>query len=639
MTTLPYPMEAAMHRVNLNQHQFYQQVFDHASSGIALVTTEGMILTVNSAMERIFGYSKAEFDGMRFEDLSHDNDDIRNIHDLKTLMGEKTELQVEKRFLTRMSVDMWGLLSLKLFINEANLPTYYICQIIEITKQKESEQRLQESVERYTSLKKYNHDSVISFGLDGRIINANSMSEKITGYSIESELIGMELASLIGHKNVQNILDRALYDNSVEQHINTLVAKDGIEIEVLTSIAPIFVNNQNIGFYLICKDISEQKQLLLAKETAESTNKAKSEFLAMMSHEIRTPMNGVVGMTDILLDTTELNEEQRGYVEIIRKSGDTLLNIINDILDLSKIEAGRTELQEDTFELHKCIKESFAVISMKAEQKHLELSSTINHGVPDYIYGDAERLKQVLINLLGNAVKFTPQGRISVKVMLEKEDHSLLVFTVTDTGIGIDPKQLNEIFEPFAQIDSFMTRRHEGTGLGLAISRRIIDMMGGEIYAESDGKSGSSFTFTIRLKKTVSAPNQEIYMHKPPIAREANILLAEDNHINQLVLTKTLEKMGHKVTTVSNGIDAVQATRKEMFDLILMDLHMPIMNGFDAMKMIKEELMECSPPIIAVTANALKGDREKCLTEGMDEYISKPVKREVVQKLLNQFVK
>ncbi|WP_405114264.1 PAS domain S-box protein [Paenibacillus sp. FSL K6-1217] len=628
-----------MHRVNLNENQFYKQVFDHAPSGIALVTPDGMILTVNSAMERIFGYSQAEFDGMRLEDLSRDKDDIRNINDLKALMGEQTEVQIEKQFLTKMGDELWGSLSLKLFIDEANKPTYYICQIIDITKQKESEQRLQESVERYTSLKKYNHDSVISFGLDGRIINANSMSERITGYSVESELIGMELAKLIGQENVQNILDRALYDNSVEQYINTLITKNGEIVEVLTSIAPIFVNGQNIGFYLICKDISEQKQLMLAKETAESTNKAKSEFLAMMSHEIRTPMNGVVGMTDILLDHTELSEEQRGYLEIIRKSGDTLLNIINDILDLSKIEAGRTELQEDTFELRKCINESFSVISLRAEQNHLELSSTINHGVPDYIYADEERLRQVLINLLGNAVKFTSKGSISVKVKLAEQDPSLLEFTVSDTGIGIDPSQINNIFEPFAQIDSFMMRKHEGTGLGLAISRRLISLMGGKIYAESDGKHGSSFTFTIRLKKIVTPPQQEVHTQKLPAARVASILIAEDNHINQLVLTKTLEKLGHKVTSVTNGLDAVQATHKASFDLILMDLHMPIMNGFDAMKTIKEELKETCPPIIAVTANALKGDREKSLTEGMDEFISKPIKREVVQKLLNQFLK
>ncbi|UQZ36779.1 hybrid sensor histidine kinase/response regulator [Paenibacillus sp. PK3_47] len=628
-----------MHRVNLNPELFNQQVFDHASFGIALIGPEDLILTVNPAFQRIFGYTADEFEGMRLEDLSSPDDELRTVHDLRELMGNQPEVELEKRFISKHGNYLWGQLSLKLFRDESGQPLYYICQIIDITRQKESEQRLQESVERYTSLKKYNHDAVISFGLNGRVINANSMAEKITGYSIEAELSGMELARLIGQENVQNILARALYDDSVDQHINGLTTKSGEVVEVLTSIAPIYVNNQNIGFYLICKDISEQKQLMLAKEAAESTNRAKSEFLAMMSHEIRTPMNGVIGMTDILLETTELSEEQQDYVEIIRKSGETLLNIINDILDLSKIEAGRTELQEHTFELGKCIKDSFAVVSVRAEQKQLELSCTINHDVPDYIYGDSERLKQVLLNLLGNAVKFTHKGSISVKVKLDKEDPSLLVFTVTDTGIGIDPKHLDAIFEPFAQVDSFMMRRHEGTGLGLAISRRIIGMMGGRIYAESDGKNGSSFTFTIRPKKAAEIPVQIQSIYTPSADKQVKILLAEDNYINQLVLTKTLERIGHSITAVTNGIDALEAVRREYFDLILMDLHMPIMNGFEAVKLIKKELQENCPPIIAVTANALKGDREKCLEAGMDEYVSKPVKREVILKLIDQFVK
>lgn len=242
------------------------------------------------------------------------------------------------------------------------------------------------------------------------------------------------------------------------------------------------------------------------------------------------------------------------------------------------------------------------------------------------------------MNLLGNAVKFTPAGSISVKVRLVKEDPFLLAFTVTDTGIGIDPDRLTDIFEPFEQVDSFMMRRHEGTGLGLAISRRIVEMMGGEIYAESDGKSGTSVTFTIRPKKSVVIPSQEANINKLHTAREARILLAEDNSINALVLTKILEKMGHSVIAVTNGIDAVEAVRKEPFDLILLDLHMPIMNGIEAMKMLRDEHQEKCPPIIAVTANALKGDRENCLAAGMDEYISKPVKREVIVKMLDQFV-
>ncbi len=626
-----------MHRVNLNQVTFNQQVFDHASFGIFLISPDGLILIVNPAMEKMFGYSQAEFDGKRIGDFSHPDEAQTYIDDLKALLSNESEVQIEGRYIKKNGEIMWGLLSFKLFCNETGNPMYYIGQMIDITKQKESERRLQESVERYTSLKKYNHDAVISFGLDGRIINANSMAEKLTGYWIETELIGMKLSNLIGNENVSKILEKSLFDNSIEHDIDMLVTKDGNTVEVLTSIAPIFVGGHNIGFYLICKDISEQKKLLLAKEAAEATNQAKSEFLAMMSHEIRTPMNGVVGMTDILLDMTDLSEEQRSCIEVIRKSGETLLSIINDILDLSKIEAGRIELQEEIFDLHKCIKDSFSVISGRAEIKNLTLTYTLHHNVPDNIYGDPERLKQVLINLLGNAVKFTSKGSISVKVEQLTGDPDKLVFTVTDTGMGIDPARLNDIFEPFAQVDSFMSRRHEGTGLGLAISRRLVHMMGGEIRAVSDGINGSSFIFTIRLKEAPGLSREQDFEQTLNNAINTSILLAEDNPINQLVMSKMLEKMGYRVTVVSNGKEAAEAAHNKHFDLIFMDLHMPVLNGLEATQIIKKSLKEKSPRIIAVTANALKGDREKCLAAGMDEYISKPVKREAVMKLLRQF--
>ncbi|KWX70910.1 histidine kinase [Paenibacillus riograndensis] len=629
-----------MQRVNLDQITFNQQIYDHASFGIALVSPDGLILTVNPAMEQMLGYTRAEFDGKRVGDFSHPDEAVRDIGSLVTGMEiGSNEIQLERRYLKKNGENMWGLLSFKRFHDEAGQLVYYIGQLIDITRQKESERRLQESVERYNSLKKYNHDAVISFGLDGRIINANNMAEKLTGYHIETELIGAELAKLIGQANVGRILEKAIYDDSVEHDIDILVTKEGSTVEVLTSIAPIYVSGQNIGFYLICKDISEQKQLLLAKETAEATNKAKSEFLAMMSHEIRTPMNGVVGMTDVLLDMTDLTKEQRSYVEVIQKSGDILLNIINDILDLSKIEAGRSELQEHNFDLRKCIKDSFSVVSKKADEKKIELSYTVNHDVPDYIYGDADRLKQVLLNLLGNAVKFTSKGSIAVKVRLLKEEACRLAFTITDTGIGIDPDRLDDIFEPFAQIDSFMSRSHEGTGLGLAISRRIVDMMGGEIYAESDGKQGSSFTFTIQFKEASQIPREQFFEEMLHNTGKVNILLAEDNAINQLVMTKMLEKLGHRVTTVPNGKKAIEAARNQSYDLIFMDLHMPFLNGLKASQIIKEELKDKSPRIIAVTANALKGDREKCLEAGMDDYISKPVKRETLIKILHQLKK
>jgi len=627
-----------MHRVNLDQNSFNGQVFEYAAFGIALVAPNGLILTVNPAMERIFGYTKAEFDGKQFGCFSHPDEAIQTIDDLQEAMGPTDlELQLEKRYIRKDGEIIWTLFTVRLFRSPEGKPLYYIVQLIDISKQKESEQRLQESVERYTSLKKYNHDAVVSFDLQGAVINANAMAEKLTGYNIEAELIGMKLSNLIGQNNVDRILSDALHDDSVEHDIDTLFTKDGDSIEVLTSLAPIFINGKNIGFYLICKDISEQKRLVVAKESAEATNKAKSEFLAMMSHEIRTPMNGVIGMTDLLLDMN-LGEEPQLYVEIIRKSGETLLTIINDILDLSKIEAGRSELQEETFDLRNCIKESLSVVSLKAEEKKLELSYSINHDVPDFIYGDADRLKQVLLNLLGNAVKFTPEGKISVSVKKVTNDKPILEFTVKDTGIGIPPTRLEEIFEPFSQIDSFMTRKHEGTGLGLSISRRVVEMMGGEIHADSDGRNGSTFRFTIRLHEKDPGDYNSVPQLGQDVTEPVRILIAEDNPINTLVLKKMLEKMGHEVSVATDGKEVIDVALSRPFDFIFMDIHMPVINGMDASRLIKEKLApEQCPRIIAVTANALKGDREKCLAAGMDDYVSKPVKREVLIKVFNQY--
>jgi len=629
-----------MWRVNLDNEKFNRQVFEYASFGIALVTLDGSILTVNPAITRMFGYSGEEFKQIKFGQLSHPDDEIRSIANIERLMGDtETEIQLEKRYIRRNGDTLWALLSMRLFRDESGKPLYYIAQIIDISKQKESEQKLQESVERYTSLKKYNHDAIISFDLQGRVLNGNNMAEKLTGYNLKKELIGMDLANLIGEENANRVLADALHDETVEQEINFIYNKNRDAIEVLTSIAPIFVSNRNIGFYLISKDITEQKKLLLAKEAAESTNKAKSEFLAMMSHEIRTPMNGVIGMTDILLETTELDEEQRGYLDIIRKSGDTLLSIINDILDLSKIESGKSELHEHAFDVRKCIQDTLAVISPKAEATKLELSYSIHHDVPDRIYGDAERLKQVLLNLIGNAVKFTPSGSVSVTVKRTRTEPEQLQFTVTDTGIGIPPDRLTEIFEPFSQVDHYMTRRHEGTGLGLAISKKLVELMGGTIYAESDGKHGSSFTFTVKLQAPDSDAAEPTRGMSGAAGRHLRILLGEDNAINRLVLTKMLEKMGHTVVAALDGQEVIECALGERYDIIFMDVNMPVINGLDAARAIRESLPsgEC-PVIVAVTANALKGDREKCLAAGMDEYVSKPVKRDVIQHILERFL-
>jgi PAS domain S-box-containing protein len=514
--------------------------------------------------------------------------------------------------------------------------------IQDITEQKKVELRLQESIERYTSLKKYNHDAVFSLDLEGNIINTNVMAEQFTGYAVH-EMAGLNFSKFIGSRNLKRKLSALLEDGSSEKIIDKIAHKDGQMIEVITTIAPIIINEETVGYYILAKDITEQKKLLIAKEAAEKTNKAKSEFLAMMSHEIRTPMNGVIGMTHLLQDTTQLDTQQEEYVDIIRKSGNTLLTIINDILDFSKIESGKTDLVEEPLDIRECVAETLDILSSKAAEKHLEITYSVHSQVPGTVIGDAERIKQVLMNVIGNAVKFTYTGGVAITVerWLHTSNMVHLKFVIRDSGIGIPMNKINQLFQPFYQLDHFMTRKSEGTGLGLAISKKLVEKMGGDIWVEHTDGPGATFVFTVALKeeeRVVPPVQEESSKEEQPVPRALKILVAEDHEINQLVLRKMLEKLGHSVTIVENGNEVLQAVAFEPFDIIFMDVQMPHMNGLDASKSIKETLaMEACPIIIAVTANALKGDREKCLAAGMDDYISKPIKREVIAEILSKY--
>jgi PAS domain S-box-containing protein len=514
--------------------------------------------------------------------------------------------------------------------------------IQDITDRKKVELKLQETVERYTSLKKYNHDAVVSLDIEGNIINGNTMAQKLTGYSI-SEMIGQNLSKFIEKENVKDILSNSLKDVSVEKSIDKLIHKNGQTVEVLTTIAPIIINNENVGYYIIAKDITEQKKLIIAKEAAESTNRAKSEFLAMMSHEIRTPMNGVIGMTDLLMETTTLDPQQREFLDIIRKSGETLLTIINDILDFSKIDSGKTELFEEPFDVRACIVEAIDILSPKANEKHLDISFSLHPDVPSVLIGDANRLKQVLINLIGNAIKFTNKGGVSVAVRQEArhQDQVMLKFRIKDTGIGIPKEKTDQLFLPFYQLDNFMTRHSEGTGLGLTISKKLVNRMGGDIWVEHSGEPGATFVFTLTLedggKPASIAEDQWAAAAEQAPHPNLNILIAEDNKINQLVLGKMLEKYGYRIRIAESGEQVIEAALTEQFDLILMDIHMPGMNGFEATAKIKDALKaEESPIVVAVTASALRGDREQCLAAGMDDYISKPISTKVVLEMIRK---
>ncbi|QUL54303.1 PAS domain S-box protein [Paenibacillus tritici] len=513
----------------------------------------------------------------------------------------------------------------------------------DVTQRKIMEQKLQESVERYTSLKKYNHDAIISLDLEGHIINGNEQAVRLTGYTIP-ELVGMSVGRIVGEHHLQNVIGLGHKSRTMEQDINLIWHKDGHSVEVLTTLAPIIINNSTVGFYIIVKDITEQKKLLIAKETAEHTNRAKSEFLAMMSHEIRTPMNGVIGMTDLLLEMSEPDSQQREFLEIIRQSGESLLNIINDILDLSKIEAGKITLQDEPFILQHCMDSALELLKLKAERKGLDIGVEVGPDVPQQLIGDGERLKQVLLNLVGNAVKFTSTGGIKVGVQRIAGSPAgvTLQFTVADTGSGIPEAARGRLFEPFYQTDQFMGRKAEGTGLGLAISKQLVERMGGRIYLDPTAEQGATFVFTVVLRTEVQAlpaegPGGDL-LEQGVLGRPLRILVAEDNVINQIVLRKILEKQGFAVDVAEDGRQAIEMTGRRSYDLIFMDVQMPGMNGLEATARIRaEQPADLQPVIIAVTANALKGDRELCLEAGMDEYISKPLRSEAIMTVIHTF--
>jgi PAS domain S-box-containing protein len=749
------------------QKRYYESLLESSPSAIVTVDLDAIITSWNPAAERLFGWTRAEAIGRNIDDLVAGRGDLRREAEEMNRRGarEGQAQLVSRRMRKDGSLVDVHIVGAPIAVGGEQVGLYAIYSDVS---------ELQRQRRYFEALFELSPVAIVAFSQDEKVTLWNPAAEKLFGYTA-SEAVGQNIDDLIAYDDrlraeAQELNERAFRGEQLKV-VTQRRRKDGSLVDVHLVDTPIVHGIEGLGYYALYHDITELQR---ARREAEAATEAKSAFLATMSHEIRTPMNAVIGMTELLLGT-ELDAEQRNFADVIRTSGEALLSVINDILDFSKIEAGKLDLELHPFDLRECVESTMEVVAPTASEKGLDLAYMLASTVPQALIGDAARLRQVLLNLLNNAVKFTGEGEVVLTVDAEPLASAggyRVRFSVRDTGIGIPPERLDTLFESFTQLDASTTRRYGGTGLGLAISKRLAEAMGGRIWVESRVDEGSAFHFTIDAQEAPSparpyeagtvpllegrrvlvvddnATNRQIarayaeswgivvrdtgspteaaewvgrgdpfdaavldmqmpeldglalarelrrhrsaerlplilltslgrreeaddvafaaHLTKPirpsqlydalldalcglvparvtdEAARaqpegapgELSILVAEDNTVNQRLALLMLGKLGYRADVVSNGAEALEALEGRRYDLVLMDVQMPELDGLEATRRIHERWGPARPRVIAVTAGAMSEERDQCLAAGMDDYVSKPIRIEELSAAL-----
>jgi PAS domain S-box-containing protein len=629
-------------------------------AGVVVHNNDGSVRTMNAVAEELLGVAENEAAGENVVEFGwhflHEDekrlepDEFPVSRVLATGEETKTVLGVVRR---GRKEPVWLVVNAVPVFDQREDVSEVVVSFLDITEYRRADADRRHWLGMFEKLVTASPNCILRMDTEGRLTYVSPRGVELFGGGDESGYIGEDVLVRVAPEDRERAREniRAYLDGRkarTEENQYRMLRSSGEIFHGAVSSAAITDRDGNVsGLISIVRDVSErifmERNLLEAKEQAEAASRAKGEFLANMSHEIRTPLNGVLGMLQ-LATLTDLNEEQREYVETALTSGRSLLRIINDVLDFSKIEAGKIEIGKEAFNLPDMIESVIEVFRNQARRKRVELVKDVGEDTPEIVLGDEGRLRQILFNLVGNAIKFTDNGEIAVRVRSESEGavDLRLVFEVKDTGIGIPADKVENIFDSFTQVDGSYTRKHPGSGLGLSIVKRLVHLMHGDVQVSSEEGSGTTVRFEALLGVERRREERKDETEDAGImdnTAKSKLLLVEDDDINRITTRLFLEKMGYEVDVAVNGREALEKCELETFDLVLMDIQMPEMDGMEAARRIREGLggkTSKDVPIVAITAHAMKGDRERFIESGMDDYVAKPLDMRELAKILER---